>query len=97
VLIVDDAPGVKDVLGIRLARDGYVVAFAGSTAEAGEALELHEFDIIVLDIRLPDGNGLDLLKQMRQRRSLLDMPIIMISGLDQSEDVVTALRGGAND
>jgi signal transduction histidine kinase len=97
VLIVDDAPGVKDVLGIKLERDGYVVAFADTAAEATEALELHEFDLILLDVRLPDGNGLDLLKQMRQRRSLLDTPIIMISGLDQSEDVVAALRDGAND
>ena len=97
VLIVDDAPGVKDVLGIRLERDGYVVAFADTAAEATEALEHHEFDLILLDVRLPDGNGLELLKQMRQRRSLLDTPIIMISGLDQTEDVVAALRDGAND
>ncbi|HLF23802.1 MAG TPA: response regulator [Burkholderiales bacterium] len=97
VLIVDDAPGVKDVLGIKLERDGYVVALADSAAEATEAIEAHEFDLILLDVRLPDGNGLELLKQMRQRRSLLDTPIIMISGLDQTEDVVAALREGAND
>jgi two-component system sensor histidine kinase/response regulator len=97
VLIVDDAPGVKDVLGIKLERDGYVVVFADTAAEANEAIEHHEYDLILLDVRLPDGNGLDLLKQMRQRRSLLDTPIIMISGLDQSDDVVTALRDGAND
>lgn len=97
VLIVDDAPGVKDVLGIKLEREGYVVAFADTAAEATQALEHHEFDLILLDVRLPDGNGLDLLKQMRQRRSLLDTPIIMISGMDQSDDVVGALRDGAND
>jgi two-component system sensor histidine kinase/response regulator len=97
VLIVDDAPGVADVLGIKLEREGYVVAFADSAAHATEALESHEFDLILLDIQLPDGSGLDLLKQMRLRRSLLDTPIIMISGLDQTDDVVAALRDGAND
>jgi two-component system sensor histidine kinase/response regulator len=97
VLIVDDAPGVADVLGIKLEREGYVVAFADSAAHATEALESHEFDLILLDIRLPDGSGLDLLKQMRLRRSLLDTPIIMISGLDETSDVVAALRDGAND
>lgn len=97
ILIVDDAPGVTDVLGIKLEREGYSVTIAGTTAEANKCLEAGEYDLILLDIRLPDGSGFELLKHLRQRRSLLDIPIIMVSGLDQTSDVVTALQNGAND
>ncbi len=97
ILIVDDAPGVTDVLAIKLEREGYRSVITASATEAHRRLEAEEYDLILLDVRLPDGSGLDLLKQLRQRRSLLDIPIIMISGLDQTSDVVAALRSGAND
>lgn len=97
VLIVDDAPGVADVLAIKLGREGCRVVAVPTAERATRAIEESEFDLILLDIRLPDGNGVELLKQLRQRRSLLDTPIIMISGLDESSDVVTALQSGAND
>ena len=97
ILIVDDAPGVTDVLVMKLQRDGYEAVIAATAEAAKRHLEAEDFDLILLDIRLPDGSGLDLLKQLRERRSLLDTPIIMVSGLDQTSDVVTALRSGAND
>lgn len=97
VLIVDDAPGVTDVLAMKLKREGYDVVITQTAAGAAEHVEAGEFDVILLDIRLPDGSGLDVLKRLRQRRSQLDTPIIMISGLDQTNDVVAALRYGAND
>ncbi|MBI3897585.1 MAG: hybrid sensor histidine kinase/response regulator [Gammaproteobacteria bacterium] len=97
VLIVDDAPAVGDVFGMKLEREGYVAVIAQNTERAHRLLEAEEFDVILLDIRLPDGSGLELLKRLRQQRSLLDTPIIVISGLDQTSDVVDALREGAND
>lgn len=97
VLIVDDAPGVTDVLGMKLEREGYEAVIARTAATAYEFLEAGEFDLILLDIQLPDGSGMEMLKQLRQRRSQLDTPIIMISGLDQTSDVVSSLKNGAND
>lgn len=97
VLIVDDAPGVSDVLGMKLEREGYVAVVAKSAERASKLLEADEFDVILLDIRLPDGSGFELLTRLRQRRSLLDTPIIVVSGLDQTSDVVAALQDGAND
>jgi signal transduction histidine kinase len=97
VLIVDDAPGIGDVLGIKLEREGFIAVVAGSAERANKLLEVDEFDLILLDVRLPDGNGIELLSRLRQQRSLLDTPIIMISGLDQTSDVVAALQNGAND
>lgn len=97
VLIVDDAPGVAEVLAMKLGRDGYRVATASTAQQATQAIDEREFDLILLDIRLPDGDGFELLRQLRERRSLLDTPIIVISGLDQTSDVITALQYGAND
>lgn len=97
ILIVDDAPGVSDVLAIKLEREGYVTVAAKNAERAGNLLEQDEFDLVLLDIRLPDGSGFELLSRLRQHRSLLDTPIIIISGLDQPSDVAAALQDGAND
>lgn len=97
ILIVDDAPGITDVLAMKLGREGYRAVIAASAADAKRWLDAENFDLILLDVHLPDGSGLDLLRQLRERRSVLETPIIMISGLDQSSDVVAALKSGAND
>lgn len=97
LLIVDDAPGMREVLGMKLEREGYRVAIADGSVRAGELIDAEAFDLILLDIRLPDGSGLDLLGRLRARHSPLDLPVIVISGLDQSDDVVNALAQGAND
>lgn len=97
LLIVDDSSGVRDVLAIKLQREGYVVSTAENGHDAVAMLDGRSFDLMLLDIRLPDINGLTLLRQLREKQNLLDMPIIMISGLGQPEDVVSALRDGAND
>src|SRR5687767_9237699 len=97
ILIVDDAPGISDVLAIKLEREGYVTAAAKNAERATKLLEQDEFDLLLLDIRLPDGSGFELLSRLRQHRSLLDTPIIIISGLDQPSDVAAALQDGAND
>jgi two-component system, sensor histidine kinase and response regulator len=97
ILIIDDARGVSEVLALKLNREGFVTAVAHNAERAGELLERDEFDVILLDVQLPDGSGFDLLARVRQRYSLLDLPIIMISGLDETSDVVAALRNGAND
>lgn len=97
LLIVDDSSGVRDVLAIKLQREGYVVSTAENAHDALALLDGRSFDLMLLDVRLPDMNGLTLLRQLREQQNLLDMPIIMISGLGQPEDVVSALRDGAND
>ncbi|HYM48635.1 MAG TPA: response regulator [Burkholderiaceae bacterium] len=97
ILIIDDAAAVSEVLALKLGREGFVTAVARNAQSAGELLERDEFDVVLLDVQLPDGSGFDLLARIRQRHSLLDLPIIMISGFDQTSDVVAALRNGAND
>jgi signal transduction histidine kinase len=97
LLVVDDADGVRDVLAIQLGREGHAVSLAGDAKQALGLIGTNNFDLILLDIKLPGMSGLELLKQLRQSRTMLDTPIIVISGNDQTSDVVTALRCGAND
>lgn len=97
LLVVDDADGIRDVLAIHLGREGYDVTVAGDASEATALIDLHHFDLILLDIKLPGISGLELLKQLRQSRGMLDTPIIVISGMGESGDIVAALRSGAND
>lgn len=97
ILVVDDAAGMRDVLAIGLEREGHVVAVAGDAHGALEQIRATRFDLILLDIKLPGMSGLDLLVQLRESHSALDVPIIVISGNGESGDVVSALQWGAND
>ena len=97
LLVVDDAEGMRETLALRLEREGYRVSRAASGAEALALAAARNFDLILLDIRLPGMNGFDLLAALRRSRSILDTPIIVLSGLGETEDVVRALKHGAND
>ncbi len=98
VLVVDDVEGIRDTLTITLEREGYAVKGATSAEEALELIGATRYDLIILDVNLPGSlNGLDLLDLLRERHSLLDLPIVMISGSGESGNVVQALREGAND
>src|SRR5712691_13561804 len=60
-------------------------------------IEAQQFDLVLLDIMMPGISGLDVLKSLRQRYSVTDLPVIMATAKDQSEDIVAALQLGAND
>jgi adenylate cyclase len=97
LLVVDDNEMNRDMLARRLARRGYTVAVAADGQQALQMLEAQQFDLILLDIMMPGISGLDVLKILRERYSVADLPVIMATAKDQSEDIVTALRLGAND
>ena len=98
VLVVDDSEGIRDTLMIALGREGYAVTVCGDGQEALELINTSQFDTILLDLKLPGGiSGLDILKNIREQRSLLGLPVIIISGSGNEDTVVTALHSGAND
>lgn len=94
VLVVEDDPVVARVLAIALRQAGHEVHWAKGFAEGKRALE-GPFDAIVLDINLPGGSGLDLLKDLREKGSF--PPVIVLSGLKQERAVLEALGLGARD
>ena len=97
LLLIDDSDAYREVLAIKLRREGYVVAEAATGRRALDEAASGNIDLVLLDMRLPDMGGLAVLQQLRRSRSMLDMPVIVVSGLDRPDDVVEALRGGAND
>lgn len=95
VLVIDDDPGLSEVIGILLEREGYAVKRAGSQKEGIARVEAGELDLVVTDLKLPDGTGLDVIAAVRARRPRL--PIIMITSYSSMESAIEALRAGAND
>ena len=95
VLLIDDDPGVSEVIGLLLEREGYRVERAGSVKAAIERIPAAEFELVVTDLKLPDGTGLDVIAAVRSRRPRL--PIMMITSYSSVESAIAALRGGAVD
>lgn len=95
ILIVEDEPSLRELMSRELTREGYVVECAATFAEADAKLAGYSYDCILLDIMLPDGNGLrllELLKAQQKRES-----VIIISARDSIEDKVLGLELGADD
>ena len=97
LLLVDDDAMNRDALSRRLARRGYTVLTAESGPLALELVGSHRVDAVLLDVMMPGMSGLETLRQLRQSRSVSDLPVIMVTAKDRSEDVVEALDLGAND
>lgn len=95
LLIVEDEPSLREIMMRTLRGEGYVVEQASDYASAVEKLAGYSYDCILLDIMLPDGNGLQLLKKLKEndRRE----SVIIISAKDSLEDKVAGLELGADD
>ncbi len=97
LLVVDDNDMNRDLLSRRLRRRGYDVTVATGGADAIDCLTRSSFDAILLDIMMPNVNGWDVLKWIRDRHSREQLPVIMVTAKDTAEDIVRALELGAND
>jgi DNA-binding response OmpR family regulator len=97
LLVVDDNEMNRDMLARRLVQKGYAIATAAGGADALKKIEAEAFDLVLLDVMMPEISGLDVLRIVRATRSVTDLPVIMATAKDQSQDVVAALRLGAND
>lgn len=95
VLIVEDQRKLAQILKQGLTEAGYAAGVAASCAAARDALCDTSYDAIVLDLGLPDGDGLELLRQWR--RSGFNEPIIILSARDAVHDRIKGLDGGADD
>lgn len=94
VLVIDDEPQIRKFLEISLRAQGYVVELA-ATAQGGlDALATHGADIVVLDMGLPDLDGLDVLREIRQWTAV---PVLMLTVRSHESEKVAALDAGAND
>ena len=97
ILVVDDIEMNRDLLARRLTRRGLTVSLASSGIEALKMAGENDYDLMLLDIAMPQMNGLDVLRQLRQEKSDSELPVIMVTARTDSKDVVEALKSGAND
>jgi adenylate cyclase len=97
ILIVDDIEANRDILARRLSRDGHRVASAVGGQHALQALSNEAFDLVLLDLMMPDINGFDVLMRMKADPQLQHIPVIMISAVDEVESVVRCIEIGAED
>ncbi|MBI2191493.1 MAG: EAL domain-containing protein [Planctomycetes bacterium] len=97
LLVVDDQEMNRDLLGRRLERNGYTVALAEDGQQALDRIAQGSFDLVLLDIMMPGIDGFEVLRRIRESHSPIRLPVIMVTARDESEDVVKALQGGAND
>ena len=95
ILIVEDQRGIGQFLEVALREKLYAVTWVRSCAEARDALCESNHDAVILDLSLPDGDGLDLLRQWR--KASFNEPVIILSAREAVQDRVTGLDLGADD
>jgi diguanylate cyclase (GGDEF)-like protein len=97
LLLVDDIEDNRVVLRRRFQRRGFEVDEAESGARALELIGRYDYDLVLLDVRMPDMDGVEALKRLRLTHPADLLPVIMCTANNASEDVVVALEAGAND
>ena len=106
VLVVEDDDGIAAGLVASLRQAGYAVDRCGTLAAAWSALSVEPFDAVLLDLGLPDGEGLDLLARLRRQTGRSagaspmphpDLPVLIMTARDGVNDCITGLDGGADD
>ena len=94
ILIVDDEPALRDALTYSLSREGYAVSSAATSAEALARMDRQMPNFIVLDLGLPDADGLELCRRVRSRSSV---PILMLTARQSEVDKIVGLEMGGDD
>jgi DNA-binding NtrC family response regulator len=95
VLVIDDDPGLAEVIQLLLSREGYAAERAGTVKAGLERLGAAQTDLVITDLKLPDGTGLDVIGAVRGLHP--GLPVIMITSYSSMESAIAALRAGAVD
>lgn len=97
ILIVDDNESNRDLLGRRLLHEGHQVTAVDSGEAALAAVENDSFDLVLLDLLMPGMNGIEVLERLKADPRYRDTPVIMISGLTETDAVIRCIEAGAED
>jgi len=97
ILVVDDNELNRELLVRRLERNNFVPETASGGVEALARIASEPFDLVLLDINMPDLDGIKVLETVRETRAATNLPIIMVSARDESESIAEAINKGAND
>lgn len=94
ILFVDDDPYISDVMKNTLETEGFLVNLAGNGKTAVDFFNDNQADLVLLDIKLPDISGVEVLKNIRQKSRV---PVIMLTGVHETESVAQCFELGADD
>ena len=97
ILIIEDEPDIRTTLEYNLRKDDFDVIGFGSLGEARAAMNSSSFSLILLDLMLPDGSGLDLCREIKGNKELSSTPIIILTAKDDEVDKVVGFELGADD
>jgi len=97
ILVVDDNASNRDVLERRLVREGHRVVCAANGTSALELIVRQEFDLILLDLIMPEMSGFEVLRRLKAAEHTRHIPVIVISALDELDSVVRCIEAGAED
>lgn len=93
ILIVEDEKSISNLIRLSLSKQGYVCTCAYNGAEAADLLETHRYDLVLLDVMLPEIDGFELMEYIRP----MEIPVIFITAKNAVADRVKGLRAGADD
>ena len=94
ILLLEDDAALGSGIQLALQSQTMQITLCATLEQARRALGLSPFDLLILDVNLPDGSGLELLRQLRKSR---DVPVILLTANDMEMDIVTGLESGADD
>ena len=97
ILLIEDEPDIRKTLEYNIAREGYDVVCTSSLSEGREHLNSTNFSLILLDLMLPDGSGLDLCREVKSDPDKMSTPIIILTAKDDEVDKVVGFELGADD
>jgi two-component system nitrogen regulation response regulator NtrX len=97
ILLIDDSRFEREVTTSFLEKAGYAVLSLQSAQHCIETIENEGPDLVILDIMMPEFDGMQALRQIRELWSQIELPVVMISGKADASDVIEALKRGAND
>lgn len=95
ILVADDDPEIRKLLGRYIEAQGFRVLLASTCGELRERIAVYQIDLLVLDVMLPDGSGLDACRDLRAERNMI--PIILLTALKEDVDRIIGLEMGADD
>ncbi len=95
ILVIDDDLRLRKLLKKYLSENGFVTSEAANAKEAEDLLELFAFDLLIMDVMMPEKNGMDFTKELRENN--LTTPILMLTAMADSDDRINGLEIGADD
>jgi DNA-binding response OmpR family regulator len=97
ILVIEDEPDIQTLLRFNLQREGHIVTVAGTGNDGLHELRRGHYDLVLLDLMLPDRDGLEVCRVMRADAGLAAIPIIMLTAKGEESDIVLGLGLGADD